>query len=376
MSQKSIRIMISSRCDDRFSLGAKTGATLSEIRKQIKEEIEGQKLFGESFFEVWINEDAPPQPGSNDSWDVCIKAVRDCDVLIVLYNGNAGWTKENGDVGICHAELMTGLSETHGKVFLIFIADKDSKNWPKKIPDKRFQEYVERQNLFRGGTVKTQKDLIQRIHETLQEALVTLVHRGVKEASRGKFDSGQALDWSRLDFAGRHKQMIQVMRKALLERKNAVEDHNQIFVSISNSKVLIVTSAIPAAITISAAKEMVGQPFLNDHNFADVLTGKSVGPVHIVACHKNVTEAQAMKLLGFPDATLLTTSFGVYVADNIQNIQLALIANCRDETTTRQGTQRFFDWLERTGEAKLLAKRATSRKKIIQIIAKEYNNLT
>ncbi len=83
-----------------------------------------------------------------------------------------------------------------------------------------------------------------------------------------------------------------------------------------------------------------------------------------------------MKLLGFPDATLLTTSFGVYVADNIQNIQLVLIANCRDETTTRQGIQRFFDWLERTGEAKLLAKRATSRKKIIQTIAKEYNKLT
>ena len=38
-----------------------------------------------------------------------MEAVADCDILLALSNGNAGWAKGHGDIGICHAELMTGL---------------------------------------------------------------------------------------------------------------------------------------------------------------------------------------------------------------------------------------------------------------------------
>jgi ABC-type dipeptide/oligopeptide/nickel transport system ATPase component len=59
-----------------------------------------------------------------------------------------------------------------------------------------------------------------------------------------------------------------------------------------------------------------------------------VGESGLIACHKTVTEAQALRLLGFPDATVVSAPFGVYVADDVQKIQMILIANCRDETTT------------------------------------------
>ena len=78
-----------------------------------------------------------------------------------------------------------------------------------------------------------------------------------------------------------------------------------------------------------------------------------------------------MQLLGFPDATIVSGSFGVYVADNVQKIQLCMIANCRDESSTRHGLQKLFDWLGQTGEDDLLAARATSRDKIVKTIAKE-----
>jgi hypothetical protein len=78
-----------------------------------------------------------------------------------------------------------------------------------------------------------------------------------------------------------------------------------------------------------------------------------------------------MTLLGFPDATIVTGSFGVYVADNVQKIQLCLIANCRDDSSTRHELQKLFDWLEQSGEDALLAKRATSRARIVGVIAKE-----
>jgi len=109
---KRIKVMLSSRCNDRFPTDS--DQTLSNIREQLKREIEGTKLFGKQVFEVWINEDAPPADGMQDSWDACLQAVRDCDVLLVLSNGNAGWASGDGDIGICHAEYMEGLASTRG----------------------------------------------------------------------------------------------------------------------------------------------------------------------------------------------------------------------------------------------------------------------
>ena len=128
---------------------------------------------------------------------------------------------------------------------------------------------------------------------------------------------------------------------------------------------------MPAAFSIGPAKEMVGQPFLRDHELDNVLTKGSSGPVHIIACHKTATESQAIKLLGFPDATVVTAPFGVFVADNVQKVQFAFIANCRDETNIRHGVQRFFAWLAQSGEEAFVAKRAEARSRIVHAIAIE-----
>ena len=112
-----IRVMLSSRCRDQFP--ESNGTELSEIRLDLKTAIESQLVFGKSIFEVWINEVAPSSDGTLDSWETCLREVRDCDVLIVLANGNAGWAKTEGDIGICHAEYAEGLALARGKVRLI-----------------------------------------------------------------------------------------------------------------------------------------------------------------------------------------------------------------------------------------------------------------
>jgi hypothetical protein len=63
---RNIRIMISSRCNDACFFDDKKSPTLTAIRKELKTEIEAQKLFGEPAFEVWINEETLPQGGT---WD-------------------------------------------------------------------------------------------------------------------------------------------------------------------------------------------------------------------------------------------------------------------------------------------------------------------
>ena len=154
MARRKIKIMISSRCHDSFPAAGGAGSkTLSEIRKELKREIEAEKLFGKEAFEVWINEDEPPEPGEKDSWDLCIERAREADILLVLYNGNAGSPSARGDTGICHAELMTAYSESSGKVSVISLLDSDKDRRPTGALNERFQNYVDKANLFRGATV-------------------------------------------------------------------------------------------------------------------------------------------------------------------------------------------------------------------------------
>lgn len=365
-----LRIMISSRCRDYFPAGQRK-ARLSDIREELKTEIEAMEIASRKAFEIWINEEAPPKGGTWDSWETCIEAVKDCDILLVISNGNAGWADTAGSIGICHAELMTGLSIAPAKVRLIDIDPIPISKDDEGVRNQRFQEEVSKQNLFRGGTVKTTEDLKARVKEALHDAVVSLTQAGVREASKGKFHSGAALDWTRLDFTSRQSEMVRVVRDAVRTRTDSSEDDGKVFARIGEQVVLCEYHAIPAALTVGAAKEMVGQPFLSDHRLVEKLSGKRGGPVHLIACHKGATESQALKLLGFPDATVVSAPFGVFVADSVQKVQFVFITNCRDETSTRHGVQRFFEWLKQTGEDRLLAERARARTRIVRAIAKE-----
>jgi len=165
--------------------------------------------------------------------------------------------------------------------------------------------------------------------------------------------------------------MRSVLWDVIVKRNGSSEDHGHLIARIAGREILIVPSAIPAALTVGPAKELVGQPFLRDHELAPLLKGNRGGPVHVIACHRTATESQAARLLGFPDAEFVTTPFGVFVADNVQKVQFAFLTNCRDEANTRHGAQRLFEWLAQTGEDKLVAQRAAARARIVKAIALE-----
>ena len=64
MAKSLIRVMLSSRCLDAFPTSSQT--TLTDLRKELKAEIESTQVLGRKLFEVWINEDAPPAEGTQD----------------------------------------------------------------------------------------------------------------------------------------------------------------------------------------------------------------------------------------------------------------------------------------------------------------------
>lgn len=132
--------------------------------------------------------------------------------------------------------------------------------------------------------------------------------------------------------------------------------------------------AIPAAWSVAGARELVGQPFLRDHELVENMAKRGLcGPVHIILCHRTVTERQAIGMIGCPDVTVLAPPFGVFLADNIQKTQFLFIKNCRDETSTRRGLHGAIQWLEETDEGDQLMSRASSRTKILQVIKQHQN---
>lgn len=367
-----VRVMLSSRCNDPIQLGGRK-KKLSDLRRELKRRIEGTRPFGRQLFECWINEDAPPADASQDSWDECLKQVRKAHLVVVLYNGDAGWATDKSEIGICHAELATALDSGRAKVYLVELPPAPrAADAGARARNARFQEFKAEQSLFRGTKAEDGETAVKIVMELLNAAMVGMVELGVREARKGKYDTGEALDWSRLNLSDRQRRMVEVVRESLRERRGSREADGELFIRLEGKQVLVTTHAVPGSMATAATREMVGRPFVKDFAKAGALGHGRVGPVHLIAGQKRVTENQAVTLLGHPDVTVVTPPFGVHAVDNFRQIQVVLLADCRDETSTRHAVQRMFEWLQMSGEAAYFVRRAEKRRNIVQAIAKEY----
>lgn len=363
-----VTLMLSSRCKDRVRLDDKL-QPMAQLRVRIKKAIEDLRLDGEQVFEAWIHEDESVAPGDQDSWQTCIAKAKRADIVLVLYNGRAGWpgTEDSlgGEIGICHAEFAAAFDSAPRKLRTVQIqpivaADAGS-------IDERFQKYFAAQGLL-GAQATTGEEAIAHCKGAAIAALLDLARSGVGVGKRASHYSGEALAWSRMDFATRRATTTAVLSEAL---GGQATGDRIVLRDVQGQVVAFVCDCIPAAMSTAAARELVGQPFLQDHRIVASLTRDVVGPVHVIACHRGVTEGQALRQLGFPEAVVVATPFGVYAVDDVQKMQMVFIANCRDETTTRNNTQEFLRWIQAQGEDRRLAARAAARRRISEAIGKE-----
>jgi hypothetical protein len=372
MAVDRIRVMISSRNRDYEPVDGPS-FPLSELRKSLQAEINVAGLFGQRLFECWINEVEPSKAATRDVWDECIREVRRAHIVIALYNGDAGWAREANEVGICQAELEASLLSGRDRTHLIQLPISKAST----SRDRQFQRLVGRELTFSGVPSGNKDDAAINVRNTLVEAVARLSRSGATLLRRDSYALGQALEWSKLDYPRRKFVMEAACLDALAERQGRKRDvkleAKAVRVRIGQTDLLFFAHAIPAAASVAAARELVGKPFLTDHRYISD-EDRVCGPVHLIACQRSATEKQATDLLGFPDATVVTTTFGVYLVDPVQKIQFILLANCRDETSTRFAVQRLFDWLDRSGEAEALVSRAESRRRIVSAIRKELSS--
>jgi len=128
--------------------------------------------------------------------------------LIAIVNGNAGWAAESPEIGICHAELMEGYRTNPSKVRVIAIEDAKTTDRAQNLRNDRFKDFVSRRSPFRGGTVNNIDELKKRVKEALFDAVLSASREGAHSGRTARADTGEALDWTRLDFKSRALKMI------------------------------------------------------------------------------------------------------------------------------------------------------------------------
>ena len=370
-----IRVMVSSRSLVNVFASKEP---LSGVRDRLQTFLHSIRWFGaiqpvgrpEPMFNVWIHENETGLNTQKSTFQISLDEVDRANVVLVLYTGDAGSVSDGSTLGICHAELQAAISRRPEIVFMIRLLPLSS------APDKSgraFRAYVDSLSLFQKD-VSSESELHAVVAAAMMQNVVTrLVGRGANAGSR-KLDRGEALEWSRLNLADRRE----VMRQALVRQLDATplateaRGHPLFAMSLAGEKVLVRVDAIPAAASEPAARELVGQPFLRDHQHATALAAEQLlGPIHIIACHRGITESQAKRMLGTPDSMVVTGDFGIFAADHVQKIQVALLARCSDDNTTAVAVRRFTEWLQQSGEGQGVIKRAQSRRRNLDALAAE-----
>jgi hypothetical protein len=355
--------MISSRCSGRFD-----SYDLSDVRRQLQADLETVQIFGKQLAKVFLSEDFAPGAATQASWDNCLELIDQAHLTLVLYNGQSGSRRApSAQVGICHEEFRYAYERAPERVRLVVLGDMPDASTLNDPADRAFRNELPRPYAPR---TRTYAQLLGAAKSAISDAILRNFTAGLAASRRDSFGQGRALDWTRMDYANR----ATVMRAALASALKGSEPFEvggraAVVRDVRGRPVLCICHAVPAAMSIGAARELFGQPFLRDFETAKALRDhEAIGPLHLVACHRGVTEQQAIQQLGFPDATIVPKRFGVYVADDTQGIQILFLEECRTETAIRDQVDAALEWLDEVGEDQLLVQRAELRKQIVELV--------
>ncbi|HVT17873.1 MAG TPA: hypothetical protein VHQ90_17055 [Thermoanaerobaculia bacterium] len=375
-----LRILLSSRNRDLIPDGAGGTVALSEVRRKLQDDLQRAKFLGYQLLEVWINEEAGAESGDADIWGHCMREVDRADIVVVIYNGEAGWGADLGEVGICHAEMQRVFDRSPSKLRPIaldfasnpalgLISPKDAA--ARNSPNRRFAEDVAP---LMAAVVKDRRELEDRVQLAVVQAVAELARTGSEEGRKGQNYLGPPLSWSRLTYIERKHEMESVVRTYLVEVRKArgeAADAEPLQLVLDEQPVVVSVHAVPAGFAIAEARELVGRPYLRDHKIPLAGDAGGAGPVHLIACHKSCTESQVNSFMGHPDVFTVQGPFGFFVADLVSFVQTFFLTGCRDATATRVAVRRMFDWIGQSGELPRIVTRALSRKAILEAVAQE-----
>jgi len=279
-----LKIFISSRVKSSFE-NLDGSFSLKDLRQYIKHELEAEKFLGEEILDVVINETDFNGTIAKDAFNNCLDTMRSCNVIIILFNGEAGWSVTGNDTtnGICHEEFLIAINEFSDMSFLVDIKQyfnlpeigaEKNKNDDFALDILSFFRHKETIDSFTIEELKT-KIIIQ-----IKKYILTTIEKSFLSQKRlvaGSSIFGETLDWSKLNYTER--------QEALLDKIKLAFESVQSF-----SNILKAFHAIPDNMSVADARNLIGRPFLNEHTLiGDYAEG---GVIHVVGIYGNATEIQ------------------------------------------------------------------------------------
>jgi hypothetical protein len=388
-----IKVLISSRNNDHIP--AKSGGTVSllSVRQDLWRELEGETLCGQTLLKVWINEKAGGLTGGVDIWEDCRKALQDNHVVVVIFNGEAGWSFKDRGNGICYEEVKYTHDHFPSKLCLIDVSRAYASVRPAEAGpidakrEKRNRDFADfiTDLQFWMKEASDDESLKEQVRVAVADKVSELAIAGSR-GRKGRYYFGSPLDWSRLSYQERKRQLeatvVEVLDTQygleLLPLRTDDEDETRGMVwKVPGGQLLLLVHGVPSSFSIAEARELVGRPYLFDHtSLAAEDGGDLAGPIHVIACHKSCTESQIFSFMGHPDVYIVQAPFGFFAADLSSFAQTFFLTDCRDRSDTSWGIKEMFDWIAKAGEQTAVVARAQSRQRILQAVRAEIDSYT
>jgi hypothetical protein len=335
---------------------------LSDLRQFIREKLEEETLLNEKVFDVITNETSFRGDFSKGSFDNCLDTMRACNVIIIFYNKEAGWSaKDLATNGICHEEFLLAMNDFSGMTWAMDISSYFT--LPKKGKQKKkndaFVHDFERNSPHHEAISdpKTVESLKNTILEQIQGYLLTAVQKSFETRKQEVLVSnvyGSTLDWSKLTYHERQAAMQTVLGPA--------------FATIPAFEgVLKAYHAVPDNMSVADARNMIGRPFIEEHELIKEKEEKS-GVIHFVAVYGNATEIQVKNLVGYPDLVVIKGSFGFYLWEKNRHIQMFFIVKCINPAIIKRCLSQVTNWLRVSKEQEKIVVRAKARHSILTAI--------
>lgn len=362
-----IKIFISSRVNSTFSK-LDVPFTLAELREYLRTSLENEKFLGEPILEVVINESNFNSTISKNAFDNCMDTLRQCNVIIILYNGQAGWSisESESSNGICHEEFLVATEEFSDMSFMLDLSAffEPSTDREEKEKDEAFAQDVK--GFFsHKETIKAKKvtDLKNAVLKQVKQYILKALEKSLATQKRVVSRSsvfGDTLDWKKLNYTERKEILEQELRKTF----DPLDEFNE---------VVKLYHGIPDNMSIADARNLIGRPFLQEH---ELIRGNklSSGAIHFVAGYGNISEAQAKSLVGYPDVTVIKASFGLYLWEKNMHIQIFFLKVCVNPQTVKTRCTELVNWLNSSRELSNIKARARARYSILEVVNKNQMN--
>lgn len=356
-----IKVFLSSRVNSSFS-NLDPSKSLKDLRRFLQVQLEKELFLGERVFEVLINEGTFDSPLSNDAFENCMNTLKSSHVIIILFNGEAGWPIANLDSsnGICHEEYLAALQEFGDMSFGVDISSffklpeagevwERNKNFAKEKDNdfKHFEtiEAINFEELKEKCLVQIKRYLLKALEKSFETQ---------KRIVAGSSNIPETLDWSKLSYPERIEEMKDTLQKSL--------ESNPVFTdSICNYY------AVPDSMSVADARNQLGRPFLYEQKEI-VGSPKTSGVIHFISIYGRVTSSQAKGLVGYPDLAVIKTTFGFYLWEKNVHIQIFFLQSCVNSSVIRLRIAEISIWLNSSREKLNIQKRAEKRYSILKAI--------